>query len=317
MDGITIYYKTNLLLIVKRFLLVMLLLSASSGAFAVGVDSLFVVAKGRGWVLQHPVAAGENLMALARRYNVPPDILAEANQLSTSADIGPLVTLTIPLDEYNVVTQVPRSTDTAKPLYYRVAIGDNLYVISIWFGVSRELLTVWNDPLPPGGPLPGQVLLVGWVRYDPTSFVAGPATVLRPDVRDPYADTVEVIPPDVLSGTVSESRPAAEPTIEQLWKEQTIEGLNVIREKGTAGFFSIKGHAPLASVYAFHNTAARGTIMLVRNINNDRTVYVKVLGPLPDSKQYAGCVLGLSDGAKAALGARENKVFVEMSYAGY
>ena len=36
-----------------------------------------------------------------------------------------------------------------------------------------------------------------------------------------------------------------------------------------------------------------------------------------ETKQYAGCVLGLSSGAKGALGVRETKAFCEMSYAGY
>ena len=58
-------------------------------------------------------------------------------------------------------------------------------------------------------------------------------------------------------------------------------------------------------------------VMQVRNLNNGRTIYVKILGPLPDTKQYAGCVLGLSSGAKGALGVRETKAFCEMSYAGY
>jgi len=302
-------------MIVKRFLLVIFLLASSAGALRAGIDSLFVIPEGLGWVVQHTVTPGETLLSVSRRYNVPPALLAGANKLSMSADISQMLSLMIPLGEYNVVKQSPASTDTAKPLYYRTMIGDNLLLISSWFGVSRELLIVWNDPVPPIDPLPGQALLVGWVRYDPTSFAAGPATILRPDAEDPFADTVQEIPSRILSDTMSSKR--VEPTLQQLWNEQTIEGLNVIREKGSAGFFNVKGQASSAAVYAFHNTVARGTIMLVRNINNGRSVYVKVLGPLPDSKQYAGCVLGLSDGAKAALGVRENKVFVEMSYAGY
>ena len=302
-------------MIVKRFLLVLSLLSLSTGAFAVAPDSLIVVQKGNGWVLQQPLAPGETLFSIARRYNVPPEALAESNRMTNTAApiIVPIVD--IPLGEFNLIHERPRSSESARPIYYRVLVGDAIYVISSWFGVSRELLTLWNEPMPPAGPFPGQVMLVGWVRYDPSSFVAGPATILRENNDDPFADTIVNVPAPVL--TEAGTPKTAEPTLEELWKDQTIEGTNVIREKGSAGFFSVQGNAPRAAVYAFHNTASRGTVMLVKNISNGKSIYVKVLGPLPDSKQYAGCVLGLSDGAKAALGVRENKVFVEMGYAGY
>lgn len=101
------------------------------------------------------------------------------------------------------------------------------------------------------------------------------------------------------------------------WETQTDSGQNSTLAKGTAGFFPMNGHAVGAGIYAFHSTAARGTIIRVRNLNNNAVVFVKVLGPLPDSKRFAGCIIGLSDKMKVALGVRESKAFCELSYVGY
>ncbi len=98
------------------------------------------------------------------------------------------------------------------------------------------------------------------------------------------------------------------------WEAQTAYGASAVTETATAGFFSTgKG----GGIYAFHNTAPRGSILRVRNINNERIVYVKVLGPMPLTKQLKGCTLALSNAAKVALDVRDFKAYCEISYLGY
>lgn len=98
------------------------------------------------------------------------------------------------------------------------------------------------------------------------------------------------------------------------WEEQTAFGTNALTEKVTAGFFSTgKG----AGIYAFHNSAARGTVLQVKNLNNDRVIYVKVLGQVPVTRAFRGCSLGLSSGAKSALAVRDLKAYCEISYLSY
>lgn len=102
--------------------------------------------------------------------------------------------------------------------------------------------------------------------------------------------------------------------LELLWEQQTVGGQNAITEKATAGFYSTGAGA---GVYAFHDTAPRGSVLRVKNLNNDRVIYVKVLAPIPVTKQFKGCTLGLTNSAKAALGAHDAKIFCEISYMGY
>lgn len=297
--------------VLKRFLLLFLLLASAAGSYASIPDSLFIADR-ESWVLHHQVRPGETVYSVARRYHVPVSALAKANDLRETDPLNGISTLTIPLGEHNVLTLPPAGKANARPLYYRVVVGDNLFQLSSRAGVSPELLTLWNGTVA-GGLRPGRALLVGWVRYDRASVEAGEISVIYPDAVPKPVDTAEMI----TFPEMEEPPKAAVPPLEREWNEQTVDGQNVVTEKGTVGFFNINASVSGADVYAFHNAAARGTIMRVRNINNDRSIFVKVLGPLPETKQYAGCVLGLSDGAKAALGVQENKAFCEMSYAGY
>ena len=275
-----------------------------------------------GWSIVHHVAAGETIFSLSRRYHVPPAILAEANG-KTYADglmLGSI--LNVPLGAYNMLTDVPPNGDEAKPIYYTIAADDKLYRISRKAGVSQRMLSVWNH-LPGNEPAVGSKLLVGWVRFDATP-VTPPGINPRIVPAQPQSgmkvtqqDTPKYVFQPVADTNGSATKPDAPPTLAQQWAQETADGMNARHEKGSAGFFSLNSTTTGASVYAFHNTAARGTIIQVRNLNNDRVIYVKVLGPMPETKQYAGCIIGLSSSAKAALGIRETKAFCELSYLGY
>ena len=54
--------------------------------------------------------------------------------------------------------------------------------------------------------------------------------------------------------------------------------------------------------------------MKVFNPGTNKTIYVKILGPVPDTKLYANSIIGICDAAKEALGITDNKAWVELSY---
>ncbi len=122
-----------------------------------------------------------------------------------------------------------------------------------------------------------------------------------------------LLPPQHGTDTTGTTAPPKS-ALQLLWEEQTLTGTAALTEKATAGFFSTgKG----AGIYAFHNTAPRGAVMQVKNLNNDRTIYVKVLGPIPATKPFRGCTLALSNAAKVSLDVRDFKAYCEISYMGY
>ena len=336
----------------SSFFLVFLLtfFCSSFAAFAQKPGDLWVTSGPEGWNIIHPVQKGETVFMLARRYHVPPAILADANGLTYNDGLKENTAIVVPLGAYNMQTTKPVNSNEARALYYRVQSQDNLYRISRHTNVSQRTLAQWNN-LKDNEAKPGTALLVGWVLYDATvigtsttttsgqvavatgsgstpvrSFPAQPVQkpVVRADTpkyvmqqQQPPVRTEPVQQPEEMPDTaVSEPVPHPQ-TIDELFKEQTQDGQNVVWEKGSAAFFGLTGQAKGAAVFAFHNKAAKGAVIRVKNMNNGRIVYVKVLGPLPMTKQYYNCIIGLSNSAKAALGVRDAKAFCELSYAGY
>jgi hypothetical protein len=209
--------------------------------------------------------------------------------------------------------------EEARPIFYRMTGTDKLYHISRVANIPMSTLSAWNRLLNNEAPV-GKTLLVGWVRYDATPVLPSKAMTssfpVPPGIKK---DTPKYLmgPIDTAKAPSVEPSPIVNPTLAQLWKEQTVDGSSAVTEKGSVGFYTASAKAAGANIYAFSNTAARGTIMQVRNLNNGRIIYVKVLGPLPETKAFAGCILGLSSEAKSALGVRETKAFCELSYVGY
>lgn len=322
------------------YLFLLLLLLGSISAAAQAKNDLWVVAKEDGWSIQHKVQKGETLFSVSRRYHVPPAILAEANGLTYQDGLKEGSTVNVPLGAYNMQTSRPQSTVDTRALYYKVRPEDNLYRISRRASVSQRTLQEWNQ-LSGNTVSGGQTLLVGWILYDATPFnavpgVAPPITtgtsgikvttgMPKPVVVTPPPPVVNKpkvtydTPKYVMQGApdtlVHEGRPAPAPnSLEAAYDLQTQDGQNATTEHGAAAFYAITSKTKGAAAYAFHNTAPRGTVIKVRNVNNGRYVFVKVIGPLPMTKQYVNSIIGLSNAAKAALGVKEARAFCELSY---
>jgi hypothetical protein len=55
-------------------------------------------------------------------------------------------------------------------------------------------------------------------------------------------------------------------------------------------------------------------VIKVTNPGTGKSIFVKVLGPIPDTKQYAGSIIGIATAAKEALGVTDTKAWCELSY---
>jgi LysM repeat protein len=287
-----------------------------------GRDSLFVVQDRGSWSIRHRVRPAETIFLLSRRYAVPPAILAEANGKTYSDGLATGSIINVPTGPYNWLGPVKTPNSDTKPVYYHTAPGDDLYKIARQAGMTKRDLMAQNGLLTDAPPA-GKVLFVGWLKFDESTLLPVSISTNQPQDKRPVTpvavspkkDTPKyILPPSTDKLPADPPVPKFNPTLSDLWNEQTLNGMNATTEKVTAGFFSTgKG----AAMYAFHNSAARGTILKVQNMNNGRAIYVKVLGILPSTKAFLGCSLGLSSAAKAALDVRDQKAFCEISYASY
>lgn len=290
-------------------------------------DSLFVSSREDSWILEHRARKGETIFLLSRRYHVPAAMLASANKLGYQDVLKDNTLIVVPLGAYNLQNDASGHSADVRPLYYKVQGADNLYRISRNAGVPQRRIQVWNN-MTDNEVEPGQVLQVGWLLYDATQTAttspASPGTqsgTSKPPVVP--ATPVPRIPATVPDTTIAKAGDTTADSMvvispmEQLYLDQTANEQNVVTEKGAAAFFNMSAAAAKGTYYAFHNNASKGTIIKVHNPGTGKTVFVKVLGPLPGTKQYANAVIGISGAARAALGVREMKAWCVLSYAGY
>jgi len=264
-------------------------------------DSLFAELKGDSWVIPYETGYGENLFILSKRFHVPPAALADANGLNFQSGIEQGSTIYIPFNKFNQEGARPFDMAAARPVYYVVQPDDNLFALSKYAGVPQHIMQQWNQ-MPDNMVTDGQVLFAGWVKYD-ASQQPFPGSK-----NENGKDSVIVIKMPKAADTVNE---AEEEYLRQTNNEQT-----VAEEKGTIAFFSSSGKVKSSDTYyAFYNGAPKGTIIKVYNPGADKTIFVRVLGALPATKQYHNAIMGLGSVAKDALGVNDSKAWCELKYA--
>jgi LysM repeat protein len=269
-------------------------------AIAQDADSLFAVRKGAHWAIKYEIKQGESTRMLAQRYYITEGEIQYESDFDKSKKVIPGTIIYIPVTNENYALSKPSALDSkdTHELYYHVGASDDIGIISTYAGVTKSTMRMWNN-LHGNTVTEGQVLFIGWLKMisrdttdNPTRASAYPAVV-----KTIITDTSKLHIPGGL---------------DTAYNRQTNNGLNVLTEKGTAVFFE-KGGKSNAYV-AFHNTTPRGTIIKVFNSGTNKTIYVKVLGPIPDTKLYANSIIGICDAAKEALGITDNKAWVELSY---
>jgi LysM repeat protein len=83
---------------------------------------------------------------------------------------------------------------------------------------------------------------------------------------------------------------------------------------GSAGIFKSTSGWQDAKYYALMNNVAVGAIVKVTNPENNKTVFAKVLGQLPEMKESAGLTIRISDAAAAELGVTTTRFPLEIKY---
>ena len=259
----------------------------------------------------HLVAPSQTLFAISRQYNVTVEELRRWNQLSgnelavgqtlvvsppglAAAPAGPAIATNAP--DVAAAGTTPRamapetppggSDNTPLPAsYHRVGAGETLYAVAQRYAVSVEALRRWNG-LSSDEITPGQMLAVATSEAtDPPSSATDAPT---PPVADP-AFTGEVT-----TRTVN------------------VTGHDKVIETGLA---EVIDNTPETSRYlALHRSAPVGTILQIKNERNGRTVFVRVVGALPDTGSNNKVVVRISQKAYERLEARDRRFLVECSY---
>ena len=283
-----------------KYLSIFLLCLLSFGAKAQDADSILAVRRGVRWAVKYEMKQGENLHMLAHRFYVAEKDIEFEPDFDKTKKITPGTVIYIPVLSQNYSLSKPSILDSRDmhELYFHVGAHDDIGIISTYAGVTKSTMRMWNN-LHGNTLLEGQALFIGWVK------MIGRDTTDNPLRESAYAVVQKAVVTDTSKMRVLGG-------LDTVYNRQTSNGLNILTEKGTAVFFEKAGR--LGTFQAFHNATPRGTVIKVFNPGTGKTIYVKVLGPVPDTKLYANSIIGICDAAKEALGITDSKAWVELSY---
>jgi LysM repeat protein len=241
----------------------------------------------------HKVQAKETLFSISRLYNVSIDELKAWNNLKDySLSQGQELIVKKPAGAKEVVKPQEVKSLTGP---HRVEDKETLFSISRKYGVTVQELKDWNGII-------GNDVKVGQL------LVILPATNNTP-VVNPTVNPKEVKPEEIKQVTTIKDEVKPETPIRI---SEGVRGSDEVKEGGLAEL--IEGTEGNRKYLALHRTAKVGAIIKVRNELNNREVFVRVVGPLPDTGVNDKLVVKISKSAYDRLGAIDPKFRVEVTY---
>lgn len=246
----------------------------------------------------HKVAAKETLFSISRLYDVSVDEIKTWNNLKDNAlSLGQelIIKKKSAALTNNTTLPAPQSIKGA----HTVAAKETLYSIARQYNITVQQLREWNS------------LTADEVKIGQTLFVTQPMYQKPEEIK-----TQPEVKPEVKETPVTVTKPEVKTQPEV--KETTIRisegvtGTDEVKEGGLAEL--IEGTDGNRKYLALHRTAKVGTILKVRNELNNREVFVRVAGPLPNIGANSNVVLKISKSAYDRLGAIDPRFRVEVTY---
>jgi LysM repeat protein len=299
----------------RRYFLGALMLLFAFVTDAQNKDSLFTTAKDERLFIKYPVRKGETVFSIAQCYSVPAVVLAQSNDMSFQDKIEPPTVLLIPLGNYNFIKSEPSVLSTARPLFYKVKPNDKLSELSQYSSLDEAELIVLNNIQQTNLPV-GCILKMGWVQYQPDNTIGLRKSVPETGTGSNRSSVV----PATLSNTAA--HPEVKDTtkelsmLEQIFVYQTSNGQSLITQSGMVVFFKSQSKVSNQLLFSFSDDIPKGKVVKVSNPSNGKFVFVKVLGPMPKTKQYHNAKIGIDDRAERELGINDSKLWCDLVYGG-
>lgn len=257
---------------------------------------------------KHIVAEKETLYSISRLYGVTVEDLKKWNNLTENG-----LSLGQELEIKNTNTLAASSINqlevkSAKTVH-TVAAKETMFSITRQYGITVEQLSEWNS-LQTDELKIGQTLFVSQPansKQNPTQTITQVQTQTNPITQQ----QTPVIEKMVVPVTVPVVTPPVEKTT-TIKISESVSGTDEIRETGLAEL--IEGTDGNRKYLALHRTAPSGTILKIKNEMNNREVFVRVMGKLPETAPNDKLVIKISKSAYDKLGAIDSRFRVEVTY---
>jgi LysM repeat protein len=278
--------------------------------------------------LVHSVKKGETLSVIAKHYRTTTGAIMHLNGMNSKSKlkIGQKIKIpsgsTVAVKEAKpqpVAAAVPAETKPASvnatSKLHTVGAKETLYSISKKYKVTVAAIQQWNH-LKNTNIHSGQKLVVGYTdaAQVPTNPVSIPVET-KADISAPVVVTPQPQQQAVTTPIKKETQTATAINSANVGSEGLFVSLYQRTDKelsGDAATFKTASGWLDKKYYILINNVAEGTI--VRVASNNKAVYAKVLGPLPDIKEDTGLLARISNAAAASLGINDAKFSVIVNY---
>ncbi len=280
----------------KNLITIAVLLFAPLAGFAGGHNTLDSIGtkdiNGKTYII-HKVEPGQGLYGISKKYNISQDEILEANPDLKDNGLKAGAEILIPLKVVSKkVNAAPKAEQ--KKIEHIVKTGETLFRIASIYGVKVDEIREWNKLGKDEGIAVGQKLII----YSSVESVG----------KDPATEPVKKPEP-------KDDKPAKK---EEEKEEKTPEPS--VKYIPNSGEIIEKGFCKVAESgldqnrnFALHKTAAVGTIIMVTNPENNKSIFVRITGKLEDDNK--DLVIIISDASAKSLGlANKGPVNIVLSY---
>lgn len=305
------------------------------------IIAFYTNAQNNGKMITHIIKPGETISSLSRIYHVKKDEIFKLNNLSdrTVLHIGQKIivptgklTPTVVAAPAQVITnKVPtQSLDKNKHL---VVSGDNLSRIAKQYKVSEQQLKDWNG-LKNDVIKAGSYLIIS--NSDETEIQPTVKAEVKPVIKEIKPVVAEVKPAvveptkkvetGVVATPITKTVITEEPVVKEIKQQPTIiktssQGNDFFEKQfvpsqnsveGLSGTFKTIAGWQDKKYYVLLSNVQSGSIVKISA--NNKIVYAKVLGPLPNIKEDSNLAFRVSNATAAALGATENQFNAKVEF---
>ncbi len=210
-----------------------------------------------------------------------------------------------------ISTKSPSATTkaTGDGISHTVKSGESLFLLAKMYGSSIEELVQWNG-LTSNNIKVGQTLQVGRAATTTAAASTNPIAATTTTTTAPTTTTSEVEVKEVKSEPTV-SVPAAEPKQEST-APNTSGGFTNTKESGLAEV--IPGTEANKKYLVLHRNAPVGSVIRIKNEENDLTIFARVVGVLPETGDNSKVLIKLSKAAFEQLKGVNTRFPVEILY---
>lgn len=238
-------------------------------------------------IFGHQLTKGQTIYSLAKFYGLNLDALYNFNpELPADGTVSPNQTVNVPIPDSAIVDwKLAWPRKNFVPVFYAVKHGDTFYSVSkTYFGIAPDTLKLRNR-LNNTALHSGQLIQIGWLS------TAGIPDSLQAANRNPLSLRMQSLQ-QAFNGAKT-----AKKTMFQngaaYWQRE---------KKGADDYFALHRNAPI------------GSIIQITNPLKKKTVFAKVIAPIPDQAYGDDIIVVLSPSVAKLLGAKDPKFYVELKY---